>query len=510
MSTAAPSPFNLEHLKKEAKRLLRACRAGDAQAVGSIQAALSRMRQLSPSAVAATIQLADVHQALAIERGFSSWGDLTRLGDPLARLLVVIRGGHLTTLRRDIATFGGLSESNVLAAASLGHAGALKRHLALDASLATLPRDGWTPLDYVCSSPLARLSPRHATSLCDCAELLLAAGADPNTAVDDGRIPGSRPPAIMRALLSGNVALVAVLGKRGAEEVQEAMREWMSARMNTEDATLRRAFGDYFRRPDVHEQFKKGLEDFKARGSHAPFPTGPREMQQLMGMPHLADARAGIWSTLIDGGYDPAQVGPTGRSSLHSLATYAQASVMEIFLARGVDFRVRDAAGRSVLATAVRAGNNEVAHLLRARGLEDDSTTMDRLIGFCVADDAEAAQALVADHPEVLNAIVRADADDFVAAAARGQMGQVRLMLACGFPPDIKNEAGATALHQAAWRGQVPVVELLLAFGAAATVLDDLYGESPREWALHAASHAAGAQGPYLEAARLLSSSPSR
>ena len=129
------------------------------------------------------------------------------VGDLMARLLVAVRGGHLTTLRRDLATFGGLPESNVLAAASLGHAVALKHHLATDASLAALPRDGWTPLDYVCSSPLARLSPRHAASLCDCAELLLAAGADPNTAVEDERMPGTRMPTIMRALLSSNVAL---------------------------------------------------------------------------------------------------------------------------------------------------------------------------------------------------------------------------------------------------------------------------------------------------------------
>jgi len=41
-----------------------------------------------------------------------------------------------------------------------------------------------------------------------------------------------------------------------------------------------------------------------------------------------------------------------------------------------------------------------------------------------------------------------------VRAAARGAVVQVRLMLACGFPPDLIGESGATALQQAAWRGQ--------------------------------------------------------
>src|SRR5713226_1220421 len=157
MSADHPSAFNVEHLKKDAKRLLRACRARDIDAIASIQATLPGLRALDASAVARTIKLADVHQALALKRGFSSWGDLTRFGDPLSRLLTAIRGGHVVTLRRELNSFSGLAASNVLAACALGDAKALRQHLAHDTSLATTTRDGWTPLDYVCSSPLARL-----------------------------------------------------------------------------------------------------------------------------------------------------------------------------------------------------------------------------------------------------------------------------------------------------------------------------------------------------------------
>ena len=78
-------------------------------------------------------------------------------------------------------------------------------------------------------------------------------------------------------------------------------------------------------------------------------------------------------------------------------------------------------------------------------------------------------------------------------------------MLACGFPPDLIGESGATALQQAAWRGQVPVVELLLTCGASPSITDELYGETALDWARHGASHAQGAEGPCLEVARMLS-----
>jgi ankyrin repeat protein len=509
MSTDQPSPFNLEHLKKTAKRLLRACRALDMNAVSSIQATLPRLRNLPPSAVADSITLADVHQALALDRGFRSWGDLIRLGDPLSRLLTAVRGGHGATLQKNLHNLSGLATSNIFAAAAIGNARALRQHLAHDSALATAEHDDWTPLDYVCASPLARFSPRHATSLCDCAELLIAAGADPNRAVADGRTSKAPLPATMRAMASNNLSLVAILKKSGAAEPREMVQQWMDAPLDTHVATLRQFFSEYFRRPETKERMKRAIEESRASESHERIPSDLRDIAQQQ-RPQLLDARLHLWSALLENGFDPTSVGPTGRSPLHALVTYAPASFLEPFLQRGGNANVRDAEGRSLLATAVRAGNIAAADVLRKHGIEDDSTPMDRLIGLCVKGDAEAAQDLVADYPDLLLAVTRNDADEFVRAAARGRIDQVRLMLACGFPPDAMDDTGATALHQAAWRGQVPIVELLLARGASPSTRDDVYGETALEWAQHGASHAEGAQGPCLEAARLIQDSISR
>jgi hypothetical protein len=122
MPADQPSAFNLEYLKKRSKRLLRECRAVDAEAIAWVQARLPRLRSLDGPALSTSIGLADVQHAVAVEHGFSSWGDLTRYGDPLSRLLTAIRGAHIVTLRRELRSFSGLTGANAFAAAALGDA----------------------------------------------------------------------------------------------------------------------------------------------------------------------------------------------------------------------------------------------------------------------------------------------------------------------------------------------------------------------------------------------------
>jgi ankyrin repeat protein len=504
MPADQPSAFNLEYLKKRSKRLLRECRAADAEAIAWVQARLPRLRSLDKPALSTGIRLADVQHAVAVERGFSSWGDLTRYGDPLSRLLTAIRGAHIVTLRRELRSFSGLAGANAFAAAALGDAQALRQHLEHDRSLATTPRDGWTPLDYVCSSPLARLGARYAASLCDCAELLLGAGAEPNTAVLDASLPGTPLPAIVRATLAGNLRLVGILEKGGAQGSAQALQHWMSSNADGDRLRLRELFGTYFQRPDVRERMRNAREAFDA-GKHGHIPTlvDVREFQQ--GQPSgTSDAFSDLWPALLDRGLNPASIGATGRSLLHSLVTHAPVSTVEMLLNRGVDFDVFDADGRSVLATAVRAGNFEVADVLRSRGTVDDATPMDQLIGFCRSQDPDRARDVVTQCPGVLRNVARVDGDEFVRTAVRGSIDEVRLMLTCGFPPDTVGESGATALQEAAWHGQVHVVELLLAHGASPTVRDDVYGETALDWAHHGSTHAHGAEEGCLEAARLI------
>ncbi len=182
MSQDSSSAFNLEYLKKTAKHLLSACRRGDAEAILRMQAALPGLHALDADRVREVIQLADVHQALARELGFSSWADLGRFGDPLARLLAAVRGNHIRTFRQHLVECAPLAPASIHAAAALGNAEAVRRHLQKDPVLASAVRDGWTPVHGRLAARLFRkISARHATSLVACAALLLDAGADPRT-----------------------------------------------------------------------------------------------------------------------------------------------------------------------------------------------------------------------------------------------------------------------------------------------------------------------------------------
>ncbi|MEW5810326.1 MAG: ankyrin repeat domain-containing protein [Actinomycetota bacterium] len=52
--------------------------------------------------------------------------------------------------------------------------------------------------------------------------------------------------------------------------------------------------------------------------------------------------------------------------------------------------------------------------------------------------------------------------------------------------PNARDESGATPLHHAAWNGDVPLIERLLAAGADPAAVDGRFGTTPQQWAEHA------------------------
>jgi ankyrin repeat protein len=487
------STFNLEYLKKAAKQLLDACRAGDSDAIGRVQAALPRLHEIDRARLQVTIRLADVHHALARESGFASWGELTRSQDPLARFLAAVRGNHVRTVRQHLSEFAPLALRSIHAAAALGHTDALRRHLHDAPALASAVQDGWTPFMYVCGSPLPRISARHASNLVECATLLLDAGADGRLPIPVGDANAeSAQPAVFRALMHGNILLVTMLQKRGVASPADYLQKWITAERSPDYAAMQQTFAEYFRRPDVRERFSSIQSSPVAKPALGAIAfADPMELQQLQ-LPNLIGARADLWTAMLDNGFNPTNVSTTGRSALHGVAAYAPPSLVHAFLARGGDPTVRDADGRSVIATAIRAGNLEVADLLKSRGVPDDSSPIDRLLGACLAGKRDEALALAAANRDLVRSPSREDVEVVVRAAGRGNVGQIRLMLDAGFDPNAEGEGGATPLHQAAWRGQLDVVELLLDRGAKPAIKDRLYAETSVEWALDGAEHVAG------------------
>jgi ankyrin repeat protein len=80
------------------------------------------------------------------------------------------------------------------------------------------------------------------------------------------------------------------------------------------------------------------------------------------------------------------------------------------------------------------------------------------------------------------------------AASGGGSTATIRLLLGHGADPNRRatiHNPGATALHEAACRGQLEALEALLDAGADPGVRDPIYDSTPAGWANEFGKHAA-------------------
>jgi ankyrin repeat protein len=176
---------SLDTLRKDAKRWLKAIRAGDG-------AAIARLRE-SGVKLSGDPALRDVHQALALDYGCENWvalkaaiADLSLDRQSYAERLdqVLLHGwdGDPAVARRIVDRHPVLARDSVFTAATCGDVAEVERRLARDPGAAVAlggPKD-WSALAYVA---YGRLDAANGVAI---ARLLLAAGADPNFAFNDG------------------------------------------------------------------------------------------------------------------------------------------------------------------------------------------------------------------------------------------------------------------------------------------------------------------------------------
>ncbi|WP_367115127.1 ankyrin repeat domain-containing protein [Actinophytocola sp.] len=242
-------------------------------------------------------------------------------------------------------------------------------------------------------------------------------------------------------------------------------------------------------------------------------------------------------SALLERGADVAHGNAHGWTALHQ-AGYANLPHMaRVLIAAGapVDVSARGDGG-TPLAAALFWGNREVAAVLAAHGVVprnlrtaaglNDVALVEELWD---SPDAGAHRGFYRPHggfpawrpsdamteirDEAMSWAARADAVDAISAlrrlgaspdanvyqgtpltwaAAQGRVAAVRRLLALGAAPSAvgtfggpHHGVGTTALHHAAEGGHLEVIEVLLDAGADPTVVDDLYGGTPANWAGH-------------------------
>lgn len=470
MSGLPPSP-NLSYEKKQAKALLRDARAGDAAALARVRAHLSKT----------DLTLADAQFVIARERGFESWPKLKAHIDarsPLAeqgiRFLKAVIHTQPGIAQRLLDDHPEVARLDIFTAAAAGNVEAVAAFLRDDPALATATfgEIEAPPLVFACGSPLHQTSHQHAARFRRIAEILMDAGASPNSfsiyLEGESRAPIS---ALYYASMADHRDIVRLLLERGAK-TQDGESIYHAAQHNrVECLELLREFG----------------ADFSSTQS----PYGNTPLYFLAG--HRTDQegeapwfKGMVW--LLDHGADPNVPSyQKAETPLQGIAASApKMATARALLAHGADVNQPRGDGKTPYAIAIRHGNFEMADLFRRHGARTDVLTpMEELLGACLAADEKRARALLASNPGLLAAMTDADRGALADAVNHERADAVRLLVRLGF--DLKAELGdgGTALHWACWEGRLEMVKLLLSMGAPVNVKDKMFGGSPLGWALH-------------------------
>ncbi|HEX5184249.1 MAG TPA: ankyrin repeat domain-containing protein [Allosphingosinicella sp.] len=445
MRRALTPRTTLDTLRKDAKRWLKALRAGD-------DAARRRLREAWPKAPAEP-GLRDVQHALALEYKRESWIDLRAALDDLAlarkshqeRVEQLLRHGWeragVGVARRILARHPEVAGDSLFTAATCGDLAGVESRLAQapDAARQAGGPLNWTALAYV---TYGRLDPVNAVAI---AGRLLDAGADPNFRFDDGW--GSPFKILTGAVGLGEGArsshpqareLVDSLVARGADPYDH------QALYNISIVGEETDWYDFFW---TFCEANGRLDPWRIAGEgRLGFSFGKTTLDYLLGnavgQDHLARA---LW--LLARGADPDTTHAYTRQPLHALAQLS--------------------------------GFTAMARLLERHGAAPVALTgVEALRAACLRGDAPAARALLAAEPGLLR-----DSAPLRAAAEFGNAPAVRLLLSLGADVGGLDADGISALHRAVQSGSLETVDLLLAAGGNVDLRERKWKGTPLSWA---------------------------
>ena len=463
-----PGRPNLDHLKHEAKALLKSLRATKPEA-----------------------KLTDAQRQLAREYGFPTWAKLRefvlewmREGRPATvnQVLRAVQGqdleGALALVKEHPGTL-----SSIHVVASLGFFPQVQELLASDPELVHSKAGDppATPLLYACFTPRYR-DPQMHPFLEETVKALLNAGADPNS--KDGRY--------------GVPALYGVTGMHDSPGVARLLLE-AGANPTDGESVFHAAERNNREGLELLREFGVQLNHVGEWGNTAPyFLLRWHDLQKEREVAEGLD-----W--LLQHGADPnIRSGKEQETCLQVAARRGQpAAVIRALLDHGADVNARRGDGATAWRLAKRNGHDDIVRLLEEAGAKPEPlSALDELLAACGRGDVTLARKL--SSRTLVGSLPRSDRGMLGEAAAGGRTATVQACIAAGFDVNEVNDRAATPIHEAAINGFHEIVHALIAAGADLTGRDPEHNATPLGWAIFGADHVGNRDGDYEATIRAL------
>jgi ankyrin repeat protein len=159
----------------------------------------------------------------------------------------------------------------------------------------------------------------------------------------------------------------------------------------------------------------------------------------------------------------------------------------------------------SPLQVAAKFGQNETLDAMKAFASPEQL-----LLLACHTGDGDAARAIVAEHPGIVERLGPADRRALTDVAWAANAPAVALMMELGFDPSapsVSGPRGATALHCAAWEGSVDCVAAILGYPTGRALIETrepTYQGTPLSWCCHGSVNCGNRKADHAAVARLL------